>query len=89
MPRPLPRVIPCNPRGLLGGLVNHRLVLVGLLLGAACLANLAGIGSLVYKLECVEDKLREIEDLQMGSRLQRLEMQHAPNGAVEPRAVAD
>jgi hypothetical protein len=71
--------------------VNHRVVLVGLFLGAACLANLAGIGVLVYKLECVEDKLREIEDLQLGPRLQRLEMPHGPNGVAPnmARAIAE
>ena len=73
--------------------MNHRLViLVGLFLGAACLTTLAGIGVVAYKLECVQDQLQEIENLQTGPRLQRLEMQHAPERAAQkimPQAVAE
>jgi hypothetical protein len=72
--------------------VSVRVLLMFLLLGAISVANLAGIGVLVHKLKCVEDKLQDIQDLQVGERLGRLEMQVAPRPVVpqrEVRAVAD
>ena len=76
-----------------GGFVNHNLVPVVLLLGAVCLASLAGLGVMMYKLESVEDKLRELHELNVGERLLHLEMRLHPKAALvrqpEPRAVAD
>ena len=71
----------------------RRLVPVVLILGATCLASLAGIGVMMYRLERVEDKLQEMYEHRVGERLLRLEMQLAPEAAAVPkleaRAVAD
>jgi hypothetical protein len=73
----------------LGGIVNAPVVLF---LGATCLASLAATGIMMYKLQNVEDKLLELQELRVSERLLRLEMrlgpkpEAAPN--LKPRAVA-
>ena len=75
---------------LVGGIVNVPVVLI---LGATCLASLAATGIMLCKLQSVEDKLQEIQELRVGERLIRLEMRLAPKPEavpkLKPRAVAN
>ena len=55
--------------------MNHRLVPVVLVLGAMCVASLAGTGVMIYRLANVEARLLEVDELHVGERLLRLETQ--------------
>ena len=73
--------------------MNHRTIPALVILGATCLASLAGNAAMMYRLECLERTLLEMHNHHVDERLQRLEMQHAPNAAAPPkleaRAVAE